>query len=84
MTASDLVPASGAFGPRVHFRIADNASDPLGSAWGNITLDRLVAILTQDFAVSVGNLGWLVYLGFIVTGLLIAAFAYHRWREHGA
>lgn len=74
------------FGPdgRVHFRIADNPSDPQGSAWGNITLDRLVAILTQDFAVSVGNLGWLVYLGFITVGILIAVFAFHRWREHGS
>jgi len=79
MTAAD-------FGPdgRVHFRIADNSSDPQGSAWGNITLDRLVAILTQDFAVSVESFGWLVYLGFITVGLLIAAFAYHRWREHGS
>jgi hypothetical protein len=84
MSSADIVPATRAYGPRVHFRLSDNASDPQGSAWGNVTLDRLVAILTQDFAVSTGNLGWLVYLGFIVTGLLIAAFAYHRWREHGS
>jgi hypothetical protein len=68
-------------GTRVHFIIVDNASDAQGSDFGNVTLDRLVAILTADFYVSGDNLGWLIYLALVIGGVLIAAWLIKRYRD---
>ena len=76
MTSEDMIDG------RVYFRIADNATDdPTGYLTGNVTLDRLVAILTADFQVSVANLGWLLYLAFMTVGILVAVWAFYLWRE---
>lgn len=52
-----------------------------GTGIGNLTLDRLMIVLTADFAVSVENFGWLLYLAFMIAGLMIAAWGIHKWRE---
>jgi len=79
MNASDL--SLNPTPHRVLFRIADNISDPTGYLTGNVTLDRLVAILTADFQVSVANLGWLLYLAFMTVGILTAVWGFYLWRS---
>jgi hypothetical protein len=69
---------------RVHYRIHDEPSAGNGALMGNLTLNRLVAVLTADFPVTVANFSWLLYLFFMIGALLIAAWGVHKIRERAA